>query len=758
MTAPTDLLPAADLAACDREPIHIPGSIQPHGFLLALDPASWRVKQASENASACLGRPMAAILGGAIADIIDARTADLLRAAAANPLITRRPIFVTNLQLDSGNAAARFALICHQTTDAIIVEGEALPVDVVATRPDAHHELEALFARMEEEPAAQALLQMAAEETRRITGFDRVLVYQFDRDWNGIVVAEDRNDVLPSYLDLRFPASDIPQQARELYRTNRLRLIARASYQPVRLIARDAGAPPLNLSLSTLRSVAPVHLEYMRNMGTGSSMSISLMRGGDLWGLMSCHSREARVVPFDVRATCELLGQVLSLQLAAREQSSALSYRMRLNAVLARLMGAMAKHNHVGRGLLSEHKELLALTNAAGAAVVIEGNIELQGRTPTKAQVQAIVAWLSSATPPVEVLALDALPASFPEAREYAWSASGLLAISISRVHESYILWFRPEVVGTVTWGGDPAKPVETGEAGAVRLHPRKSFEAWVETVRGCSQPWLSPEVEIARELRNGIIEIVLQNAERLAAITEELTRTNKELEAFSYTVSHDLRAPFRHIRAYAELLKLEKSRMLDEEGREFVDFILSGASYAGRMVDNILAFSQMGRTPLQVTEVDLATLVDDIRDSLKLNVAKREIEWTVAPLPIVQGDAGMLRTALQNLIENAVKFTRDRQPARIDIGARQTRDSHVITVQDNGVGFDMKFKDKLFGMFQRLHRWEEFEGTGIGLASVRRIVARHGGQAWADSTLGHGSTFHFALPKTPIATSPLYA
>jgi light-regulated signal transduction histidine kinase (bacteriophytochrome) len=745
------------LAVCDREPIHLPGSIQPHGFLLALDPQTWLVHQASENVSELLGRPLHNVLGRPVDELFPASIAALLRLTASKPLFSRRPMFISHLKIAAERVNRSFALIGHVHRGTIILEGELLTGDDESSRADAHYELETFLGGMEAVPTTQGLLDMAAKETRRITGFDRVLVYQFDPDWNGIVVAEDRNDRLPSYLDLRFPASDIPQQARELYRINRLRLIARASYEPVKLLGRDTRAPVLDLSLSTLRSVSPVHLEYMRNMGTGSSMSISLMREGRLWGLISCHSREPHLVPFDVRATSELLGQVLSMQLAAREQSAALAYRMQLASVLARLMTSMAKHNHVGAGLMAERKDLLALTDAAGVAVVLEGSIELHGRTPTKPQVEALVAWLANHAP-TDVLVLDALPATFPPAREYAWSAAGLLAIPISRVHKSYVLWFRPEVVSTVTWGGDPAKPLQTEVDGTVRLHPRKSFEAWVETVRGRSAPWLPPEVESARELRNGIIDIVLQNAERLAAITEELTRTNKELEAFSYTVSHDLRAPFRHIRAYAELLKSDKARMLDNEGREFIDFILNGATYAGRMVDNILAFSQMGRTPLQITDVDLSVALEDLLASLRLNIAGRAIDWNIGPLPTVAGDANMLRAALQNLVENAIKFTRDRAPARIEISATSTRDEHIIAVRDNGVGFDMKFKDKLFGMFQRLHRWEEFEGTGIGLASVRRIIARHGGRVWAESELGQGSTFYIALPIKPIPASPLYA
>lgn len=752
ITPPPDRMSEADLAVCDREPIHIPGSIQPHGALLAMDEATWKIRHASENLRDLVGVDAIAVLGRSIEDVIGSASANLLRQVSRDALFSQRAVFVDQWT-PPGHARDPLVLVGHQRSGMIILELE--PQTSGAWR-DTRYQLEGFLSQMEGAETVTELVQLAVRETRRITGFDRAMVYQFDPDWNGVVIAEDRNDRLPSYLDLRFPASDIPRQARELYRINRLRLIADATYTPVKLLGARADAAALDLTFSTLRSVSPVHLEYMRNMGTMSSMSISLFRGGNLWGLISCHSLEPQRVPFEVRTTCDLLGQVLSLQLAAREQATALHYRMHLRSQLSALVGAMTRKEHFAAGLISESRTLLQLTGATGVAVVAHGEVELQGRTPSKPQVQALVTWL--ATHEGDVFASDALPAAFEGAREYAWSASGLLAIPISRLHQSYVLWFRPEVIGTVTWGGDPNKPVEQTNDGSMRIHPRKSFETWIETVRGRSEPWQEPEIEAARELRAAIIGIVLQNAERLAQLTEELTRTNKELETFSYTVSHDLRAPFRHIRAYAELLKIEKGRMLDDEGREFLDFVLNGASYAGRLVDNILAFSQMGRSALQISTVPTGALLDDVIRGLGPEAVKREIEWKIAELPEVNADPSMLRTVLQNLVENAVKFTRDRKPTRIEIGAKEQGAEWVFHVRDNGVGFDEKYRAKLFGMFQRLHRWEEFEGTGIGLASVRRIIGRHGGRVWAEGAVEQGATFYFTLPKTPVTIGTLYA
>jgi light-regulated signal transduction histidine kinase (bacteriophytochrome) len=329
-------------------------------------------------------------------------------------------------------------------------------------------------------------------------------------------------------------------------------------------------------------------------------------------------------------------------------------------------------------------------------------------------------------------------------------TASGLLAISISQLHPSYLLWFRPEIVQTIDWAGDPNKPPDASG----RLSPRNSFQAWKETVRGQSLPWRHGEIEAAGDFRNAIVSIVLRKAEEMAVLNEELRRSNGELAAFSYSVSHDLRAPFRHVTSYAELLRSRAADKLNGRERHYLDSIIEAASSAGRLVDGLLHFSQLGRTALARVEVDVGRLVEEVRHLLEPDLQGRNVRWTVHPLPNVNGDPTMLRLVVQNLLSNAIKYTRDRAEPEIEVGCRTTADGHEFYVRDNGRGFDMAYAGKLFGVFQRLHREEEFEGIGIGLANVRRIVERHGGRVWAEGRLDHGATFHFSLPRSAAAES----
>ena len=406
----------------------------------------------------------------------------------------------------------------------------------------------------------------------------------------------------------------------------------------------------------------------------------------------------------------------------------------------------MAQEDEFLDGLIHHPEELLSLGAAAGAVIVHAGTCTRLGVCPPESEISRLVDWLVERGRE-ELFHTDSLPQFLPgaELQEYA---SGVLAISISKIYRSYLIWFRPERVQTVHWGGDPRKPVDTGEQSPGRLSPRRSFETWKETVRGRSLPWHSEEVEAANELRNAIIGIVLRKAEELAQLTAELQKSNKELEAFSYSVSHDLRAPFRHILGYSELLKGSAADKLDGNEQRYIETIIQSANFAGTLVENLLSFSHLGRTKLRARRVDTNRLVREVRRDLEQEGAGRVVAWEVADLPAVEADELLLRLVWQNLIQNALKYSKNRERAVIQIEGQEQEEETVFSVQDNGAGFEQAYASKLFGVFQRLHRMEEFAGTGIGLANVKRIVERHGGRVWAIGEVNRGATFSFALPR----------
>jgi light-regulated signal transduction histidine kinase (bacteriophytochrome) len=542
-----------------------------------------------------------------------------------------------------------------------------------------------------------------------------------------------------------FPASDIPTQARELYALSRIRLIQDANYTAAPLVPsrNPVTGKPNDLSFAALRSVSPVHLQYMRNMHTMASMSVSLMVKGRLWGLISCHNADPAPVSFEKRTACEQLGQILALCIESREDAHELQFRLDVRRIMVSMLAGLTQGSNFIDNLSSVFPELLRFARASGVAIVVDDRVLASGDTPDEGDILGLVDWLA-AHDHGEVYHTDKLSAAWPQAGSITRNASGLLALPISRIHKHYLLWFRPEFVRTIEWAGNPHEK----DNAPTPLSPRSSFAAWRETIHGTSLPWHPGEVELALEFRTALLGIALERAEQMAELAEELGRSNKELEAFSYSVSHDLRAPLRHIVGFADLL-IESAGSEDGQQRlRFLKNIKDAARMAGKLVDDLLSFSQMGRASLHPHMVDMNDLVRDCIGKLALEARGRNIEWDIAPLPAVHADPTFLHLAMYNLLSNAVKFTGKQDPAVIRVSAEDHPGETVFHVADNGAGFNMDYVHKLFGVFQRLHRMEDFQGTGIGLANVRRIVERHNGRVWANSVQGEGATFSFALPK----------
>ena len=347
-----------------------------------------------------------------------------------------------------------------------------------------------------------------------------------------------------------------------------------------------------------------------------------------------------------------------------------------------------------------------------------------------------------------EVFSTDSLAAHWPQAESFAGPASGLLAISISQIHAELHLWFREEVVRTVKWAGEPTKPPPLSPE---RLHPRQSFELWKQQVRMHSLPWESVEIESARDFRNSIIAFVLRSAEERAALSEQLLASNRELEAFTYSISHDLRAPFRHITGYAELLK-DVLGDLHDKPAHYLQSIVEAATSAGQLVDDLLNFSQLGRIE---PDSRARRRGEDGPGDSRLRWPPISSAGTSSGTSDLcrppRADASMLRQVFTNLIDNAVKYSAGKEHTASSRFADTSTDGDVhYAVTDNGIGFDMAYVGKLFGVFRRLHRTEDFPGTGIGLALTKRIVERHGGSVTAQGAVGAGATFGFTLPLKP--------
>lgn len=716
--------PVPDLTVCDREPIRVPGAIQAHGRMLVLDGASLALRAWSAN----------------WADGADAALAGLDPAVLRATPGDGSSVQVGTLRL----SCDLYACWAHRTTEHLIVECEPEPAEKLPEAP-IYGVVRDLLPRLQAAPTVEALAELAAEELQRLTGFGRSLVYRFDADGHGEVLGETLREGYQSYKGLRFPAADIPQQARALYLANRFRLIPDANYAPVPLLSVPGGpaAHEIDLSHAFLRSVSPVHLEYMRNMGTPASMSLSIVVDGKLWGLASCHDHAPRNLSPDMRVACTHLGQLLSMQVESKQTTADVAERLELRKQTLQIVSLLSESDASLRSILDEPAVLLRMVRATGAAVVRDEEVWTVGETPSPAGLLELSGWIAGLGR--EVYESASIVDHYPPAAQWQNAVGGVLALSISQVHRHQILWFRPEVVQTVTWAGDPRKVQQPDASG--RIHPRHSFARWVEEIGGRSVPWSVPEVSAAGELRQALIGIVLRRAEELAAVANELGRVNKELEAFSYSVSHDLRAPMRHIAGYVDLV-MDSEKTLSDRSHRYLGHVKDAAGFAGQLVDALLDFSRMGRTALNLKSIDTRALVHALTREIARSEPHRTIEWRIdSDLPHLTADPLLLQVVVRNLLTNAVKYSRTRDVSIVEIRTIRNNAGAGLEVTDNGVGFQMQYVAKLFNVFQRLHQTDEFEGTGIGLANVKRIVERHGGTVWARGEPDHGAAFGFVLP-----------
>jgi light-regulated signal transduction histidine kinase (bacteriophytochrome) len=486
-------------------------------------------------------------------------------------------------------------------------------------------------------------------------------------------------------------------------------------------------------------------LEYLRNMGVVASMSVSLIRDNRLWGLIACHHSTPWFEASDVLAACELIGQIASMQIDTVEAREERAYRERAQRLQSELVRRMAEPEGVSQGLKEDSTDLLDLVNATGAAVVHGGRVSLLGATPTEGEVNGIVEMLKGKCWP-EPFATDRLSEHVPEAAQYASVASGLLAACHSQRTSDFVMWFRPEVVRTVTWAGDPNKPAEPTLGD--RLRPRTSFMAWQETVSKRSRPWKRGEIRAATELRIAIMEreITALNHElelRVAERTEALQKAVDELNGFTYSVSHDLRTPLRGMVGHSRILVEEHAENLDRRVRHGLLSIEAAALKMSALVDSLLQYARLGRQEVRREPVDLTALTRQaIVKLLEAGWPCCEVEVHIAEGMTAVADPALVEIVLTTLLDNACKYRHRDGSAHIEVG----QDAHGFYVFNKGIGFNMDYLHKVFEPFQRLHRDEEYPGTGIGLANAKRIVERHGGRLWAEGEPGVGATFWFTL------------
>ncbi len=517
----------ADLSNCERELIHLAGSVQPHGLLLAIQEPNLRIVQVSENVTGLLGIRPADLLRQALAELggdIEAR----VRTLALSPdLAEPAPL---HCKLLVAGQLRQFEGTVHRVHgNLLLAEIEPIgatnaPVETVDIGSAAL--TEALSAAVQRFGAASSigtLTDAVVQTFRDMLGYDRVMVYKFDPDGHGKIIAEARDPRLESLLGHHYPASDIPQRARELYLRNRLRVLVDVHYQPAMLQPRLVPGcdDELDMSMCYLRSMSPLHLQYLKNMGVTATLVVSLVREERLWGLIACHHYSARNLRFSVRSAADLLAEVVSTRIAAIENYAHAQGAIQVRRLEQRLVEATSTEGDWRLALFRNSRNLLQPLEATGAALFQDGELLTTGEVPSTAELRALLEW-------IETQRFDGLFSSSSVSRanpaldSLTPTASGVLAVRLSASRPDYLLWLRKEQLLTVTWAGDPSKPVVGNDP--LELSPRRSFAAWSEIVRGTSLPWTGSQIALGRAFGDSLIDIMVQiNAVRLLIAEHQL-------------------------------------------------------------------------------------------------------------------------------------------------------------------------------------------------------------------------------------------
>ena len=664
---------AIDISGCDQEPIHVPGSIQPHGIMLVAEATTLIVRYAAGEVERLfhveewLDRPLADFLGNEVA----------LRAASVAKTALKRAFIDTITTI----SAARVDITAHIIDGYLVVEIEP-EATVTRSSTELLATIEIASGAFDQATTLQNLCQEAAVQFRELTRYDRVMVYRFLENGAGAVLAEDRRPDLHSFLNHHFPGSDIPHQARALYMRNLLRVIPDVNYNPASLRPRWTGLAALDMSDSILRSVSPIHLQYLKNMGVRASASVSIVKDGVLWGLIACHNEAPLTISYNVRSACRTLASNLARQIKTREEAEVYRERLRLRGSEDNMMALLSRHGSLEEEISNHTEELSRLISCDGFAVLRGKQLLLTGACPREEEVLTLADWLISKS--VEpVFSTNRLMVPFPAAAEFTEVAAGVLTILLSVEERWLLIWFRAEAVQIVKWAGNPHKEVDLRPGNT--LSPRASFEAWQETVHGNSRRWTLAELEAAGRIRQDLLEI--RQIRRLRELNRQLTETVAEkdllLEQKTFLVGEVNHRVQNSLQIVSSFLSFQARESGDREFGKAVEEARRRISAVSLLHRSLYRGDEIGVT-------DAGRYIEDLCSNL---VGSMGMEWKehfdlhLGPVMLPIDRVIPLGLVLTELVINVNKYAYSGKPGPIEITLTEDQASFRLVVADKGRG-----------------------------------------------------------------------
>jgi chemotaxis family two-component system sensor kinase Cph1 len=743
----------ATLTNCEHEPIHIPGQIQPHGFLLAITQKG-TIDFCSENIQSFLGISHAQVLGKSFSEIFGAGTEkeifDYIQADVA------QTVFPLSVSLYD----KLFQISIHQSGDLYVLEAEIQP-EAKEKLADVYMQIMQFVTQMNNTTSLKDLCALVAEGTRKITGYDRVMIYRFDDQYNGEVYAESSRTDLEAFLGLHYPHTDIPAQARELYMRNDIRLIVDIDYEPVPIYTiDDADSKNLDLSLSVLRSTSPIHVEYLKNIGVGATLTISLIHDNRLWGLIACHHYSSKYISPEVKLAAKLQGQFITSQIDIRQSNDENVDARKAIAALERLSGLEVPLVQKSVETIVNASEILEICNAAGVCIVSRNKIYKKGLVPSDEKIEILLKELVESTND-NLFYTNKLSTCFSALGDCP-DFCGIIYHSLG--NSDHIIWFRPETITEKIWGGDPEKAIIKDSTG---LHPRNSFEIWKQIIKNQSSVWkgyeISSAVQYAHVLHNQLIMIMLsEEEEKYRTQSEILKETNSELENLNWISTHDLQEPLRKIQLFTSKMMTDP---VVADAPPLMNSLQKVSKSADRMrilLDDILQFSRIKYTRESLHTVNLNQILHNVLRDLEEKIAERNAIISYENLPEVHAVDFLMVQLFSNIIQNSLKFASSERQLAVTVTASKEPElvmystniyCHWIRFSDNGIGFEQQYAEKIFKVFARLHNQDEYGGSGVGLALCKKIMQTVGGTIWANGKLNEGADLIVYFPCDPQET-----
>ncbi|MES2745183.1 MAG: ATP-binding protein [Bdellovibrionota bacterium] len=740
---------------CEDEPIHIPESIQPFGYLFALEPNSGSIKIHSANLND-LFRSWDSVKDQGFFDFLDEEflARDAIQEAYQNAKAAkvRLPIeirFKTDIVKEK--AHADYFAIVYESSDLLVVEIEPAVTfkGKIASRQQTKIYSMATVPRFRTTQTITQIADSIAEMVRKFTGYERVLIYKFNPDMSGTVVAESKVEDMESYLGLFYPETDIPRQARELYKKSWLRVTANAESKPVGLVpsVKDSGRKPLDMTNSILRTMSPIHLQYLRNQGLISSMSISLYSQEELWGLIICQHRNEYYLPQDMRLEVESLAHLFSWQLYAKEEESLHTKREAADQTINEMISQIGDDKDITTIFTENEDKILSLMNACGF-VFSYGDLSVS----------------LGDTPPVEIY--SKLFEKFPNRsstrvvesvniyksldRPRADNVLGALVVPLLSENNFYTIWFRKEEIVERKWAGNPhEKTVQSDKL--QRLEPRQSFVIHKETVTDESRPWNVEDKRIANLFNKVFLQHALRSQVLMKSNIDLLTAQDKSKNEFLATLAHELRNPLAPISSAVELIRLDPSTETLDEASAIIERQMKQLV---TLIDDLMDVSRItrGRVVLKTEKAEFHSVALHAVDSIrKLASAKGVtiVEDYQDKDAFVNADITRLTQVIANVINNAVKYTQ--KNGRVVVRTFADYHDAMVEVEDNGIGISKEYLPSIFEMFSQADPFSSkgTGGLGIGLTLAKKLVDLHGGTISARSQgIGKGSTFEIRLPR----------